>query len=176
MENEIDDKMLRAIREESLKDLLREEERKIQYRQKSIKLFVSALAVAALLVVGLFVIRQHHSNCSQMALAYIEQIECQTVSRGDNDVATQYSGIISKLKEGREDVSGDISAFRTLLQENLEMDTDEKDWYAVNICYIEALAHLRNNDFAKAEPLLKKVSKSQSKYAAKASEILGKKR
>ncbi len=170
-----DEKIIRAIREESLKDMLREEERRIQKRQKTIKMLVSALAVAAVLVVGIFVLKaKHQPDYSVLADTYIAQLEEPSVSRGDNDLADTYFAVITALKgnENPEKVLSDIEAFYSLISVSDELDPDEKDFYTINMNFFEALAHLRNNDRAKAEPLLMKVSESQSKYAEMAKTLI----
>lgn len=167
-----DEKIIRAIREESLKDMLREEERRIQKRQKTIKMLVSALAVAAVLVVGIFVLKaKHQPDYSVLADTYIAQLDDRTISRGDNDVADRYFAIISSLKNNEKNVLSDIEAFYNYVADSEELDPDEKDFYTINMYFFEALAHLRDNDRDKAEPLLRKVSESQSKYAEMAKKI-----
>ena len=168
-----DEKIIRAIREESLKDMLREEERRIQKRQRTIKMLVSALAVAAVLVVGIFVLKANHQpNYSALADNYIAQLDDHSISRGDNDVADRYFAIVSSLKNNEKGVLTDIEAFYPMIDADSELDQDERDFYTINMNYFEALAHLRDNDFAKAEPLLRKVSESQSQYAEAARTLL----
>ncbi len=168
-----DEKIIRAIREESLKDMLREEERRIQKRQKTIKLFTTLLSVAAVLVIGIFVLKTHRQP-DYFALAdnYVAQLEEPAPSRGDNDLSDKYFAIITSLKNNDKGVLADIEAFYKIVSDSNELDPDEKDFYIINMNYFEALAHLKNNDFKKAEPLLRKVSESQSKYAEMAKKIL----
>ena len=168
-----DEKIIRAIREESLKDMLREEERRIQKRQKTIKMLVSALAVAAVLVVGVFVLRANHQpNYSALADNYIAQLDDRSIFRGDNDLADRYFAIVSSLKTNEKNVLPDIEAFYNYVADSVELDPDEKDFYTINMNFFEALAHLKNNDRDKAELLLRKVSESQSKYAEMARKIV----
>ena len=168
-----DEDIITALREVYIKDMLREEERRIQKRQKTIRMLVSALAVAAVLVVGIFVLRvNHQQNYSTLADNYVAQIEEPSVSRGDNDLTDRYFAVVSSLKNNKSTVLADIGAFYAMIDADRELDQDERDFYTINMNYFEALAHLRNNDFAKAEPLLRKVSESKSQYAEAARTLL----
>ncbi len=156
--DELDQQIIHAIKKMAIREILKDEERKIRRRRKIIKIVTPILAVAAILVVGFFLFPTAGTNIDGKALAapYIaEVVEEPNISmRG---VTSDYNEIIKQLQ----DSTVDDKKIVIQLAENFKKNATEAEYreYEFKTNYIIALCHIHNGDFDKAEPILLDLNK-----------------
>lgn len=160
--DEFEQKIIQAVKEEAIKDILKDEECKMRRRNKIFKIVTTILSAAAVLVMGIFVFLPANRDYKAIASNYINDISYpdDTPSRddGDSQVDSCYKVILSRLKDTTETDKTAVIKLVKDFQDKFKNDDEEYSQYSLNISYIMALCYLYNGDVENAKSLLQELN------------------
>lgn len=174
---ELEELVFQAIKEEAIKEILRDEEKKIQRRKKIVKIASFVLSAAAVLVIGLFLFKNNNTdikpiaqlsednNYKQIAEKQIEEIVLLPKRGSDSDI---FYDITKELKEGNK---AKVIQMGDSLINNWTPESDNNQLKYIVMYYV-ALCHFCNSDIDKAQAIIEEIKDEDFLYHPKVLEFL----